>query len=412
MLLGVDFGTCNTSAALVFDGKIRLLKEPLKHGYSFPSSVYLTEEGEMLVGQSAEYNRMQNVHRYRREFKRDLGIKDPYLIGERSISPQELVTEVLKKLKSEAAKITTALGKEEITDAVIAVPATYQQYKRNLIQKAVEAAGFSFVKLVEEPVAAAIYYAHHNITQLQEEEIILVYDLGGGTFDATLIKKQGTGYQILSTPMGLEDCGGTDFDRLIYEDIQNRCTKVLGQQLKEKSAWRNRAKVYEQCIQIKHQLSEAQEATVHIPPTWENYQLSRVSFSQMIAPLINETIAICNQLIQAAGIDWKNINQVLLVGGSCRIAGVRNSLEKKVRHPPLLVDDPELAVCQGAAIYGIDLNSKPKSIQGEVKKQKEVKPNLKTSSNHPYNFSGDPFDAFGEKAVSQNNDSTSVDDWF
>lgn len=410
MFLSVDFGTCNTSAALAFDGKIRLLKEPLKHGYSFPSSVYLTEEGEMLVGQAAEHNRMQNLHRYRREFKRDLGINNPYLIGERSISPQEVVTEILKKLKNEAAKITTALSKEKITDVVITVPATYQLYKRNLMQKAAQAAGFNSVKLVEEPVAASIYYAHQNITQLQEEEIILVYDLGGGSFDVTLVKRQGNGYQILSAPMGLDDCGGIEFDRLIYEDIKNRCSEVLAQQLEEKSAWRDRAKVYEQCTQIKHQLSEAQKATVSIPPTWENYQLSRVSFNKMIAPLVNETVAICNQLIQTAGIDWKDINRVLLVGGSCRIASIRNSLEEIIGYPPLLMDDPELAICQGAAIYGTNLNSK--SIKGEGKKHKEVEPNLKTSSNPASNFSGDPFDAFGEKAVSQNNDSTSVDDWF
>ncbi|MBD2459198.1 Hsp70 family protein [Nostoc sp. FACHB-87] len=406
MLLGIDFGTCNTSAALVLNGTTRLIKEPLKHGYSFPSSVYLTEGGEVLVGQAAENNRMLDIRRYRREFKRDLGINEPYLIGERSLLPQNLVADVLRKLKIEAEKIVTALGQRSIENAVITVPATYQQYKCNLMQKAAEAAGFRSVKLLEEPVAAAIYYTHHNKNKLQDGEKILVYDLGGGTFDATLIKQEAASYQILSTPKGLENCGGTDFDRLIYQDIKNRCSEALRQQLNNKDASQGRATISKLCIDIKHQLSEAQEARIYIPIGGEDYQLTRADFNQMIAPSIDQTIAVCDQLIKNAGIDWQDINQVLLVGGSCRIVYVQDAIEKKLGHPPLLIDEPELCVCQGAAIYGTELNTKPKPIPEEQKKQTKIKHNVKIPS------TGDPFDAFGEEAVFQHNDNANVDDWF
>lgn len=406
MLLGIDFGTCNTSASLLIDGRIQLIKEPLKHGYSFPSSVYLTEGGEILVGQAAENHRMLDIRRYQREFKRALGMNEPYQIGERSLFPQDLVSAVLRKLKIEAEKILAARGKGAIEDVVITVPAIYQQYKRNLMQKAAETAGFSSVRLLEEPLAAAIYYTHHNQNELQDGENILVYDLGGGTFDAILIKNAAAGYQIISTPMGLEDCGGNDFDRLISQDIRNRCSETLRQQLNNKDASQTRATISKLCIDIKHQLSEAQEARIYIPIGGEDYQLTRADFNQMIEPSIDQTIAVCDQLIKNAGIDWQDINQVLLVGGSCRIVYVQDAIEKKLGHPPLLIDEPELCVCQGAAIYGTELNTKPKPIPEEQKNQTKIKPNVKIPS------TGDPFDAFGEEAVFQHNDNANVDDWF
>lgn len=409
MLLGIDFGTCNTSAALSLYGTIRLLKEPLKHGYSFPSSAYLTEGGELLVGQAAENNRMRDIRRYRREFKRALGIKEPYLIEERSLLPQDLIADILRKLKTEAEKIVAALGYGAIENAVITVPATYGPYKRELMQEAAKTAKFSSVNLLEEPVAAAIYYIHHNKNKLQDGENILVYDLGGGTFDATLIKQEAGKYKIISTPTGLEHCGGTDFDRLIYEDIKNRCSEALRQQLNNKVSWQARTTISKLCIEIKHQLSEAQEASIYIPIKGEDYQLSRTAFNQMVAPFIDQSIEVCDQLIKGAGMDWQDISQVLLVGGSCRIVYVQDAIEKKLGHPPLLIDEPELSVCQGAAIYGTELNTKPKPIQEEIKKQTEVKPNVETSPNYPCNSSGDTFGWFSTKNDSKNKN---TNDWF
>ncbi len=409
MLLGIDFGTCNTSGALVLNGTTTLIKEPLKGGYSFPSSVYLAEKGDVLVGHAAENNRMQDIHRYRGEFKRALGTKEPYRIGERDFLPQDLVVDVLRKLKIEADKIVAARGQGTIENAVITVPATYQQYKCNLMQKAAETAGFSSVKLLEEPVAAAIYYAHQNKNKLQDGENILIYDLGGGTFDATLIKQEAGKYQIISTPTGLEHCGGTDFDRLIYEDIKNRCSEALRQQLNNKASWQARTTICKLCIDIKHQLSEAQESTIYIPIGGENYQLTRTAFNQMIAPSIDQTIEVCDQFIKSAGMDWQDISQVLLVGGSCRIVYIQDAIEKKLGHPPLLIDEPELSVCQGAAIYGTELNTKAEPIQEEIKKQPEVKPNVETSPNYSCNSSGDTFGWFSTKNNSKNK---STNDWF
>lgn len=410
MLLGIDFGTCNSSAALMLNGTIKRVKEPLKQGYSFPSSVYLTDKGEILVGQAAENSKLRDMRRSRREFKRALGENQPYLVGELSLTVQDLVTEVLKKLKSEAEKTVSGV----ITDAVITVPASYKQSKRDLMQQAAQAAGFSQVSLLDEPVAAATYYTHQNQNVLKDGDIILVYDFGGGTFDASLIKKQGASCQILSTPIGLENCGGTNFDRLIFEDIKNRCSAALRQQLEAKDALAARAIVSQFCIDIKHQLSEAQEATIDIHLALgqvESYQLRRVAFEQMIAPYIHMTIQACEQLIASIELEWKNINQVLLVGGSCRIPYLQEVLKQKLGHSPLLVDEPELAVCQGAAIYGTSLNTQSEHSPEEKKTTKEEKKSTRLSS-HKYNPSGDPFKVFNEQAVEQNTDNANVNDWF
>lgn len=363
MLLGIDFGTCNSSAALMLNGTIKLVKEPLKQGYSFPSSVYLTDKGEILVGQAAENSRLRDARRYRRGFKRALGENQPYLVGELSLTVQDLVTEVLKKLKSEAEKTVSGV----ITDAVITVPASYKQSKRDLMRQAAQAAGFSQISLLDEPVAAATYYTQKNQNLLKDGDIILVYDFGGGTFDASLIKKQGASYQILSTPIGLENCGGTDFDRAIFKHLESNCSEALCNELKSHNAFQTRVIISDMLINLKHQLSEAQKATICIPIGFENYELTRNIFNQMIAPFIEQTIAVCDQLIQSAGLDWNNLHSVLMVGGSCRIPYVQEVIERKLGHRPLLVDDPELAVCQGAAIDGYGLiNKTTQSTQDKI----------------------------------------------
>jgi molecular chaperone DnaK (HSP70) len=152
MKLGIDFGTCYSSAALLLDGTLNPIKEPLNHGYSFPSSVFISEQGEILVGQSAENAKAKNLPNYRHEFKRDLGSPDPYTLVTIQMLPEELVTEVLKKLKIEADKVTIGRGEKLLTEVILTVPATYQPYKRRLMQEAATKAGFSQIELLEEPV--------------------------------------------------------------------------------------------------------------------------------------------------------------------------------------------------------------------------------------------------------------------
>lgn len=305
MVLGIDFGTCNSSAALMLDNQIRLVKEPAKQGYSFPSSIYLTEEGEILVGQIAENSKFLDITRYRREFKRDLLQNSPYLLGsqgEYQFTPQELIIEVIKNLKKEADKITTSLGKENTTKAVVTIPANYKKNKKDLMKEAAERAGFISVELIEEPVAAAIYYNQQNPASFQEGNIILVYDLGGGTFDATLIKKQGESFQILGQPVGQENCGGINFDREIFENLRSCCTPEIQAQLKQKNYLPQKNSIQDFCRDIKHQLTSVDNAAGLIPVSGQFYQLTNSNFNQMIAPYIEQTLVICENLIKSVGL--------------------------------------------------------------------------------------------------------------
>jgi molecular chaperone DnaK (HSP70) len=373
MFLGLDFGTCYSSAALGTKNSPKLIKEPINRGYSFPSSIFINNQEQILIGQAAENFRQKDPQRYRREFKRDLGSPNPYTIGNVVRLPEELVTEMLRKLKTEAEKMSQGLGEELIAHAVLTIPATYQPYKRQLMEQAGLRAGFNQIKLLEEPVAAAMYYSRQ--ATVKEQEIVLVYDLGGGTFDATLIQKQKSGYQIIGIPRGLAHCGGTDFDRQIYQELRNRCSQELRQQLEAREAWLARAIVTESCRDLKHQLSEQQDATIYIPmglTSVESFSLSQGEFNQMIAPVITETIECCDQMVKSAGINWQQINRILLVGGSCRIPFIKETIEQRVQRPALLVDEPELAVCLGAAIDGVDSKTSTptvlmSSIRTEVK---------------------------------------------
>jgi len=351
MKLGIDFGTCYSSAALLINETPRPLKEPISHGYSFPSSVFVTEEGKLLVGQAAENARQKNPQRYRAEFKRDLGTPNPYAFVDSYFLPEELIAEVLKKLKQEAEKVAQERGASPLNQVQLTIPATYQSYKRKLMEDAAHQAGFSEIELVEEPVAAAYYYSAH--ATVKSGEIILVYDLGGGTFDATLIQKQDSGYQLLGMPKGLSNCGGIEFDRQIFQKLKSNCSEELRQQLSAKNGWLARAIVSNLCRDLKHQLSEEEEASIYVPISLgkvEPFSLARTTFNQLIAPLIEETLDCCDQLLRNTGQEWSQINQVLLVGGSCRIPYVQEAVGKKLGQSPLLVDDPELAVCFGATL--------------------------------------------------------------
>lgn len=414
MFIAIDFGTSNSSAAIMANGNVTLVKEPIEHGYSYPSSVYVTEAGEILVGQAAENNRLRDLQRYRREFKRALGSNEPYVMGDRVLSGEELVTAVLRKLKQEGDRTIESYNCGKIADAVITIPATYREYKRKLIESAGMSAGFSSVRLLAEPIAAAIYYTDRHQDLLTAGEIILVYDLGGGTFDATLIQKEGSSFEILAQPMGLEQCGGTDFDRAIYQYLCERCSESLREKLSCKSEWRARSIVGDLCVRAKHQLSETIETTIDIPvgiDRVESYLLTRQELSTRIAPFIDDTIEVCDRTIASAGISWRDVDRVLMVGGSCRIPQVRKAIKSRLGHSPLLVDEPELAVCQGGAIY-TRLPSPPPSIEVPAEELNPISTTPKQGSFRQIHLPQDPFAVFDALSPADRQSPNSRDRWF
>ena len=179
MYLAIDFGTSNTKAALVIKGELILLRDPFKPESSFfPSSIYLTADGQKLVGHAADEMRYNNIHSYRNEFKRDLGGDIPYQLGDNQLLPQDLFAAVLYQIKREAGKIVQSHGENSLTKVVLTVPANYGDYKKGLMWKVAEQVGFTDVQFLPEPEAAAYYYNRNNI--ILNGDIVLVYDLGGG----------------------------------------------------------------------------------------------------------------------------------------------------------------------------------------------------------------------------------------
>ena len=381
MKLGIDFGTCYSSAALLIDGTLHPAKEPLRPLEScFPSSICVTKKGEIVISQAAENLRRLNPQGYKNHFKRDLDTDIPYFLGEQQLRflPEDLVTVMLRGLKKEAEKIINS----SIDSSIITVPATYLINKKQLMEQAAKKAGFNEVALLEEPVAAAIYYSLKGTMghQLNEGDILLVYDLGGGTFDAALIQKKGNSYDLLGQPVGDKQCGGIYFDQLIAQDFikqlhENSVLELLTSHRQDKEAIAAKLNLQDWCRNFKHQLSVLDEHEDLPPLGLDSYSLSRDKFEKMLTPFIDSSCDLCQQLVQQSGIKWESINRVLLVGGSCRIPYVQKRLEQQFKRPVVAIDDPELAICFGAAIYGykdIEIQIKEAELQRQNQEELEL----------------------------------------
>jgi nitrous oxidase accessory protein NosD/actin-like ATPase involved in cell morphogenesis len=358
MRLGVGFGTCFSSAAYVEGETCATVKDPFFLDVSIPSSVFVTPQEQVLVGKAANNQRLRDPSRYSSKLKRDLGRDVPFLLGNHPYRVEELVASVIGKIKRDADAQLTNSGRRPFTGAVLTIPATYQEHKRSLMLQAMSEAGFTKeeVTLLEEPVAAAHYYAQQNT--MLEGEILLVYDLGGGTFDTALLRKKGDEFEYLALPTGIEHCGGIDFDRAIYNDViqlHPEFQDLLQGARDDRISLMARVTVGEMCINLKHQLSLMEEVEISfvVPGTGEliEHCLTQRSFNRMIASTIEETIACCRSMIQSTAIPYKQISRILLVGGSCRIPYVQQMLRQEFQRPISVAPDLELVVCQGAAFY-------------------------------------------------------------
>lgn len=389
--LGIDFGTCFTSAAFLNDEILTTVKDPLTGLSSFPSTVLYTREGKMLVGNHAIYQSQRHPDRFRSELKRVLGQNTPILLGDTSFSVVDLIAAIIEKIKNEANSIAQGMGKPLFSEAIFTIPAVYQGYLQKQVENFANRAGFlrDKVKLLTEPVAAAYYYASKNV--IQSGEILLVYDLGGGTFDTALLKKTGETFEYLTTPSGFLDHGGLDFDRAIYLDLLNKHS-VLGKLLKDNLTdiitMQVQSILSDMCIKLKHQLSELDEAwlTYVVPGSGEllEYTLQRTDFEAMIAPIVQDTITCCQRMIIQADVKLAQISHILLVGGSCRIPLISQTLQRTFNCSIITAPDLELVVCQGAAVYGKMLNiSAKKQPQVTLKRTRPLSRPYYTTANRP-----------------------------
>jgi molecular chaperone DnaK (HSP70) len=350
MNVGIDFGTCFSSVAIERAGKVSAVRLQLESSF-IPSSVYLNDDGTMELGWRAERMKQLNPARYRTQFKRDLGSSTPFDLEGAKFYPHELITRILR-LAMQALR-DAGWSPDADSTVTLTVPATHQDKKKELMLSAAMEAGFSPEKtvLAKEPVAAAAHYIASDRSSIGE--LTLVYDFGGGTFDVAIVKKEAIGFRVVSMPGGIERLGGSDFDDKIYRQLieeigsPGNIPLVSG----EKSGLRLRHRVLDDCREIKHALSERQSAEcVLLPPLpLDSFQISRSMFEALISAEVERTLSVCSQLLAEADLNWRRISRIVMVGGSCRIPYLRRRLEAATRRPVLLTDEPELAVCLGAA---------------------------------------------------------------
>ncbi|ETK35223.1 Hsp70 family protein [Microbispora sp. ATCC PTA-5024] len=340
-ILAVDFGTSSSSAALVAGGAILPLKEPSSGSWSWPSSVCL-DDGTLQVGTPAERRKRVRPELYRAEFKRDLGQASPVVLGDRSYPPEALVAAVLSALRAEAERLHGG----PVRRAVLTVPASYGPHdpRRGSMLEAASAAGFAIAELLPEPVAAAL--APVTGPPFAPGDVVLVYDFGGGTFDAAVIRTVEGGHEVLGHA-ALDDVGGRDVDALVYGEVRGR----LGP--RPDGDPRLRVELADFARQLKHQLSDAVRAEDVFAWAGAHVGLERAWLSGEVTPLLARTVACCESLLAGCGLSADAVSAVVLVGGTTRMPVVPLYLTHVLARPIRHATDPELAVVEGAARWAL-----------------------------------------------------------
>jgi actin-like ATPase involved in cell morphogenesis len=352
-ILVVDFGTTTSAAALVADGRTRLLKEPGTGSWSWPSAVCLS--GDILfVGTPAERIKRDDPAAYRSEFKRDLGDANRIPLGEKSFHPKDLLVELLTAFLGPAERM---LGKP-VRHLVLTVPASYSIHdpRRDVMIGAGEQAGVGDVELLPEPVAAA--FAPVEGPPFAPGDVVLVYDFGGGTFDAAAVRIGTDGHDVLGHA-ALGDCGGRDVDvelrKLVMELGGDELHGLLatadtaGDPAAQVIARRAKMELNDLVRQAKHQLSDAPTASDFFFPTQLRLVIDRTELTARVEPLLRRTIDCCRELVTGCQLKLPDIAAVLLVGGSSRMPIVAEMLNRELGCPVRYTEDPGTAVAQGAA---------------------------------------------------------------
>ncbi|WBT08534.1 molecular chaperone DnaK [Corynebacterium sp. SCR221107] len=359
--VGIDLGTTN-SCVSVLEGGEPVVIANAEGSRTTPSVVAFAKNGEVLVGQSAKNQAVTNVDRTIRSVKRHIGTDWTVSIDGKKYTPQEISARTLMKLKRDAEAY---LG-EDVTDAVITVPAYFSDAQRQATKEAGQIAGLNVLRIVNEPTAAALAY---GLEKGEKEQTILVFDLGGGTFDVSLLEI-GDGVVEVRATAGDNQLGGDDWDNRIVEWLIDKFKASNGVDLsKDKMAMQ---RLREAAEKAKIELSASQSATVNLPyitvdadknPLFLDETLSRTEFQKITQDLLDRTKTPFNQVIKDAGISVAEIDHVVLVGGSTRMPAVSELVKELTggREPNKGVN-PDEVVAVGAALQAGVLRGEVKDV--------------------------------------------------
>ncbi len=358
-IIGIDLGTTNSCVAVIEGGEPVVITNS-EGSRTTPSVVAFTKDGERLVGQLAKNQAVQNPEKTVISIKRHMGSDHKVDIDGKKYTPQEISAMILQKLKADAEAY---LG-EKVTDAVITVPAYFTDSQRQATKDAGQIAGLNVQRIINEPTAAALAYGIDK----EEDQNIVVYDLGGGTFDVSVINI-GDGVQEVLATAGNNHLGGDDFDQRIINFLKDEFKKSDGIDLSNDKFAMQRLK--DEAEKAKIALSNSTNVNVSIPyitadangPKHLNVALSRAKFNDLTADLVEATMGPLKQAIADSGLEKSEIHKILLVGGSTRIPAVQDAVKGFLGNDPFKGINPDECVAIGASIQGGVLN---KEVQGIV----------------------------------------------
>jgi len=345
-VIGIDLGTTNSCVAVMEGGEPVVIPNS-EGGRTTPSVVAFTKNGERLVGQVAKRQAITNSERTIQSIKRKMGSDYKVQIDDKQYTPQEISAMILQKLKADAEAY---LG-EKVTQAVITVPAYFNDSQRQATKDAGRIAGLEVLRIINEPTAAALAYGIDK----EEDQTVLVFDLGGGTFDVSILELGDGVFEVKATS-GNNHLGGDDFDERIINWMNEEFKKQTGIDLKSDRMALQRLK--EAAEKAKHELSSVVTTNINLPfitatsdgPLHLDLTLTRAKFNELTADLVEMTMGPTKQAIKDAGIDPSKINKVLLVGGSTRIPAVQDAIRNLLGKEPFKGINPDECVAIGAAI--------------------------------------------------------------
>ena len=354
-ILAVDAGTSRTAAAISHttedEGKPQVHILPLgRHADAAPSSIYVSA-GDVLFGDAAERRGLVQPERLVREVKRRVGDEVPVNVGGRTFAPEDLLALLVDWVSTVA---TERFGRLP-SSVVVTVPVAWGTYRTDLIRAALVRAGIGQVEIIAEPVAAARHYEATN--PLAPGSTLAVYDFGGGTFDAVLLRKTASGsLTIIGSPTGIEDLGGADFDDAVLRHVLSAARLDVTTLLGDADARVALAGLRRECVEAKEALSFDSEATVPVllGGTSTAVRLTRDEFEAMIENDIERTIEVLGDAMEAAAVEASDLDAILLTGGSSRIPRVAQLLSERFDRPIAVDTDPKAVIALGAALEAAD----------------------------------------------------------
>ncbi|HCG2963945.1 molecular chaperone DnaK [Corynebacterium striatum] len=358
--VGIDLGTTNSVVSVLEGGEATVIANS-EGARTTPSVVAFAKNGEILVGQSAKNQAVTNVDRTIRSVKRHIGTDWTIDIDDKKYTPQEISARTLMKLKRDAEAY---LG-EDVTDAVITVPAYFEDSQRQATKEAGQIAGLNVLRIVNEPTAAALAY---GLEKGEQEQTILVFDLGGGTFDVSLLEIGDGVVEVMATA-GDNQLGGDDWDQRIVDWLVEKFKSANGIDLtKDKMALQ---RLREAAEKAKIELSSSQSANINLPyitvdseknPLFLDETLSRTEFQKITQDLLDRTKAPFNQVIKDAGLSLSEVDHVVLVGGSTRMPAVSELVKEMTGREPNKGVNPDEVVAVGAALQAGVLRGEVKDV--------------------------------------------------